>query len=117
MELNPEWVKHSKNFYDHIIHDSIVNVIDDIKGDLIIFGDVLEHLEKPGMESILKKSVENFKWVMVNGPVGFQPQEHEDEEEIHRCGITKDDLTQYNIVEYNQLDKLMMNCLIKGEYE
>jgi len=115
VELNLRWVKDSIMYYDDIIHDSIVNVIDNIEGDLIIFGDVLEHLEKSDMEYVLKSSTQNFKWVMINGPVGFQPQEHKDTEEIHRCGIVKDDLLKYNVIEYNQLDKLMMNCLMKGE--
>ena len=115
IELNPKWVQHSQPYYDTIISGSITNNIENISGDLIIFGDVLEHLDKINMEYVLKVAVKNFKWVLINGPVGFQPQEHEDVEEHHLCGITKDDLIIYNIVEYNELPDVMMNCLIKGD--
>jgi len=118
IELNKKWVMFCEalSIYEQIIH---VNILDfmgtDCGGDLIIFGDVLEHMVKDEMSVVLENAVLKFRWVLINGPIGFQVQEHEDFEEIHRCGITKnEDLIKYNIVEYNELDGIMMNCLIRG---
>jgi len=119
IELSKKWITFCESIfvYDQIIHANVFDFIaTDCGGDLIIFGDVLEHMVKPDMSVVLRNAVLKFKWVLINGPVGFQAQEHEDVEEIHQCGITKnDDLIMYNIIEYNELENVMMNCLIRGE--
>lgn len=123
VELNGKWVNHCKGLreYDKIIQGSIINEIKELSGELIIFGDILEHLEKEDMENTLKTAIDNFSYVILNGPVGFQPQFHEDPEEIHRCGISKEDLNNYQLLEYNESDfgkdaNQMMNALIKGNF-
>lgn len=119
IELNIRWYNHCLNLgvYDTLHHTCIIDKISHINGEIIIFGDILEHLEKSDMEYVLEKAVHNFDFVLLNGPVGFQPQDHEDPEEIHRCGITKEDLVKYTILEYNQSDfdngNNMMNCLLQ----
>lgn len=122
IELNKKWVNHCNNLgiYDEIFSTSIVDKIKELSGEFIIFGDILEHLDKIDMENTLNTAVNNFSYVILNGPVGFQPQFHEDPEEIHRCGITRDDLTQYEVLEYNESysgpnANEMMNVLIKGK--
>ncbi len=97
VELNTKWVDHcrSLNVYDEIIHGNIKEVIETLTGSLIIFGDVLEHLEKEDAEYTLREAVKNFEWVIINGPIGFQAQAHPDPEEHHRCGITAEDFSSH----------------------
>lgn len=121
VELNQRWVSHCEalGLYERILQGSIVDTIHDLSGDLIIFGDVLEHLEKEDMRSVLKTAVTNFRFVIVNSPLGFQEQLHEDSEEIHRCGIDRADFSPYNVLEFNESHFVdspnnMFNCLIRG---
>lgn len=101
--------------YDKIIVDDVINVIDSLSGDLIIFGDVLEHLVKADMIAVLKKGVQNFCFVIVNSPRGFQAQEHEYPEELHRCGIDYPDFEVYKVLEYHlYCNGAMFNCLLNG---
>jgi hypothetical protein len=121
VELNKRWVSHceSLGFYDRILQGSIVDSIRDLSGDLIIFGDILEHLEKDDMRSVLKTAVTNFRFVIVNSPLGFQEQHHEESEEIHRCGIERADFAPYDVLEFNESHFVdspnnMLNCLVRG---
>jgi len=117
VEKNPIYIGKFdlRKIYSIIIIDDIVNIISKISGDLIIFGDILEHLEKQDMINVLKTSVNNFRYVIVNSPLGFQPQDHEYEEEIHRCGIEREDFKKYEVLEFKIYDGIMFNCLIKGK--
>jgi len=102
--------------YDEVVCDDIVNVIDKLEGDLIIFGDVLEHLEKIDAVRVLSEAVKRFNYVLINSPVGFQPQEHHLPEEIHRCGFDCEDFEDYQVMEFHTYcDGTMFNCLLLGE--
>ena len=111
-----------KNIYDKIINDDIKNVIDMVSGDLIIFGDVLEHMEKEIAMSIVEIAVKNFKYIIINSPDGFQPQDAVNGNiyEVHRCGLEPKDFEKYNIIEMHKfpdsgIKKLYFNLLIRGE--
>jgi len=83
--------------------------------DLVIFGDVLEHMDKSVAMECLSMALEKASYVIVNGPIGFQPQDHDDPEEVHRCGITKEDFDEERVIEYNETEfGVMMNCLMRG---
>ncbi len=118
IEKNPIYIKEFNlgNIYDEIINGDIIRLISEIYGDLIIFGDVLEHLEKQDMIDVLEIAVNNFEYVIVNSPLGFQPQSHKYEEEIHRCGLCKEDFEKYEILIFEVYDEIMFNCFIKGNY-
>ena len=105
---------HLETIYDLIINADIIDVASTITGDLIIFGDVLEHVEKQHVKEILDAVVPNFKYIIINSPLGFQPQPHEVPSEIHRCGLDKTDFEKYNIVSFDVYDKITFNCLIRG---
>lgn len=104
-----------KSIYDVVIIKDIVDIISKISGDLIIFGDVLEHLEKEGMINVLRTSVKNFKYIIINSPLGFQPQDHVYPEEIHRCGIEESDFKDYEVLDFKVYDEIMFHCLVKGK--
>lgn len=118
VELTGVYVKRFclERIYDELIVDDIVNVVDGLGGDLVIFGDVLEHLEKCDSTEVLRKAVENFRFIIVNSPVGFQPQTHKSlTSEYHRCGIDYEDFVEYNVLEYHtRCRNLMFNCLLLG---
>lgn len=44
-----------------------------INGDCIIFGDVLEHIEKATALCILQKAIDKYKHVIVSIPIGHYP--------------------------------------------
>ncbi len=119
VELNIRWANHCRNLgvYNEVLDGNIKEIIEQLTGSLIIFGDVLEHLEKEDAEYTLGIAIENFEWVIINGPIGFQAQPHKDPEEHHRCGITIEDFADYEVVEYNEIPNLMMNCLLKGRLD
>ncbi len=119
VELNSRWVNHCNalGLYKEVIEGSIRDKIENLSGSLIIFGDVLEHLEKEEAVETLRLAINNFEWVIINGPIGFQPQAHSEPAEVHRCGITTEDFKDYTIDEYNEIPNLMMNCLLKGNNE
>lgn len=84
-----------------------------------MFGDVLEHLDYDDFKYVLSESVENFKYIIINCPLGFVNQEHPDHWEHHKCGINYSDLYLYNVLEYHQKFQEnvgfgMINCLING---
>ena len=102
--------------YNEIINKDIANVIGNLRGDLIVFGDVLEHLVKEDADKVIKTSVDNFSHIIINAPLGFQEQKHAIESEIHKCGLSKIDFENYNILHYEEFNQngLMFNCFIKG---
>lgn len=102
--------------YDRIIIDDIKNVINTLSGDLIIFGDVLEHMNKEEAMNIISVAVKNFKHIIINAPCGFMSQEevNENKYEIHKCGLYAKDFDSFDVRESNVLGE-MFNILIKGE--
>lgn len=118
-----------KKKYDEVIVGDIGHEIRDLKGDLIIFGDVLEHMHKEDAFETVFYAVRRFRWVIINVPIGEQfhtegqipaPFCH-NPHEWHICGLTKDDFSNYNIIEYNEYQSdtpnPYANILIKGEVE
>jgi len=104
-----------EEIYNKVLNEDIIKAIDIVTGDLIIFGDVLEHLEKKYSVEVLDKAVRKFKNILINSPVGFQPQEHKFAEEIHRCGLDREDFMNYQVVEYHTYcNNMMFNCLLLG---
>jgi len=121
IELSLKWTAHCRSLgvYDLVVNEDITTAIYGASGDVIIFGDILEHIEKESAMMVLAEAVRRFKYVIVDTPLGFVPQKHEDIEEIHRCGLTAADFNDYEILEYhegteNKNDYIVFNCLIKG---
>ena len=104
------------SIYDKVIHDDITEAIEKIDNvELMIFGDILEHLEKGLSTKVLKKGIEKSSFIIVNSPLGFQPQQHEYKEEIHRSGLDYSDFESYKVLEYKEFDKVKFNCLLLGK--
>lgn len=64
--------------YDKVIHDDIRNLPfigeADTHRDLIIFGDVLEHMPEDDARQLIVKAKENFRWILVSLPIIHAPQ-------------------------------------------
>lgn len=103
--------------YTVLINNDIRNVIKMLRGDLIIFGDVLEHMKKEDALYVLDAAVKNFKYVLINGPKYFEVQHavNDNKYEMHICSIGKEDCKEYDIIEYNEFDDSMINILIRGK--
>lgn len=106
------------NIYDKIINENIIDIIDSLNGDLIIFGNVIEHLNKEDALKVLDKAINNFNFVIINTPRKYAPQQaiNGNIYEVHLCQIGKEDCNNYDIIEYREFD-VMINILIKGKYK
>ena len=105
------------SFYDKIICGDIIKEIDsdEVEGDLIIFGDVLEHLHKEEVKVVLEKADKKFNFILINSPLGFRPQEHHNPYEVHKCGLDFNDFKNFTVLEYETFPRhSMLNCLIYG---
>lgn len=87
--------------------------------DLIIFGDILEHMQKEDALRVVKLASKRFKFVMINSPIGFQPQgpSNSNPYESHLCGLSLSDFKEYDIIESREFlpEHAMFNVLIRGE--
>ena len=89
--------------------------------DLLILGDVLEHMtKKEGME-VLKRAYPNFKMIMINTPLGFLKQDgtHDNPHEEHVSGYYPFDFYKYTIIEQNLRQPIhgmagLFNLLLEG---
>jgi trans-aconitate methyltransferase len=117
VDANKKWIDEAvgRGTYHHVICSDVME-LSEVSCDLSILGDVLEHLEIDNAKQLLRSRVKYSKWVIVNGPIGFQEQGHEEPLERHRCGITRDIFDTYNVDQYRESpDGLMMNCLVRGQ--
>jgi len=120
VELCDLFVKEYKlhEMYDVLVKGDILEVYPFLRGDLIIFGDVLEHLSSLEIvQKVLTASVQNFSYVFISSPVGFQETSYVQKEDKHLCGFTREDIQNFDIWKYEQIftgkyDK--MCCLING---
>lgn len=55
--------------------------------DVVILGDVLEHMEKPKAAWAVRDSVEHSKWVVISLPIVYFPQDAADYENKHEAHI------------------------------
>lgn len=122
MDTNKKWVDHCRKLkeYDEVKHASIIDEITQISGDLIIFGNALPHIKKQQLEQLLKIAIENFSYIIYNGPIGVTPQFCESPDLIYTYELTLADLALYHTIECNISDFTdspyqMMNVLIKGK--
>jgi SAM-dependent methyltransferase len=120
VDANPKWYEHCNSLieYEKVIHSCILDALPQLKGELVIAGDVLEHLEEVDMRRVVKHLVSSFKYVIINSPLGFQPQDHADTWEHHRCGLDKSVFDEYSILEYNESSHMgneMFNILLGKE--
>ena len=101
-----------KKYYSKVILGDIRDVIyeEEIYGDVIVFGDVLEHLPKEDIHPLLREAAKKFGYIMISSPLGFSPQTRPKEgndisfknlHERHLCGLTGEDFTDYNIIDYH----------------
>lgn len=121
IDANPKWYNHCNALeeYAHVIHGCILEVLPQLGGELVIAGDVLEHLEEADMKKVVRGLASSFKYVIINSPLGFQPQEHEDIWEHHICGLDKKTFDGYAVLEYNESSHMgneMLNVLL-GEMD
>jgi len=113
------------NCYSKMIIGDIRNIIheEEIYGDLIIFGDVLEHLPKKDVHPLLREAIKKFRYILISTPIGFTPQTRPKEgdnvtfknlHERHLCGLTRKDFTEYYAIDYREFGRSQLVLLIKG---
>jgi|ERR1017187_591159 hypothetical protein len=111
--------KHS--FYKNIVTKSIVEIVntEEIEFDLVIFGDVLEHLKSSEVIDVLDYFQYRTKYILCIYPTGLrQGIWHGHSSERHLCEVRLYDVvSRYNVWEYKKVQDngfLMNLVLIKG---
>jgi len=99
------------NKYNKIIISDIYDLDwDDLRFDLVILGDVLEHMTKERGAEVIKKAVDHSNWVILALPIVDYPQgssygnEHEAHISQYYPEIIKELLKDYTIVDYLEGD-------------
>ncbi len=118
VELERSYIINNKldEIYDKIYNNDIIDMCDKLSGDLLICSDVLEHLSEEDCLKVIKTIKKHYRYIMINGPLGFQEQQHDIPSEIHRCGLRKDMFANLDIISYKSYQNdTMFSLLAKGE--
>lgn len=113
--LTPEY----RAFYETIIIGDFSDWIErnkDWTTDLIVFGDVLEHMLYHRAMSVLDHCYYRVRWMALQVPINMVQDTTEDNPHSpHQCNITWQDLARFNVVHYvKALEVDIFYCLIKG---
>lgn len=90
--------------YGHVFQGDVTTIIDDMDHyDLIIVGDVIEHLDKDAGMELLHKLVQRGTLVVVATPRGYMEQGelHGNEYEAHRSGWEAQDFVEFAHVSWD----------------
>jgi len=122
IEVFPSYITPELNkIYNEILLMDVRDFLFEEGGDLVIFGDVLEHMEKEDALELVDLASNEYKWMIINTPYGFLPQDEWEgnKYETHICGFYADDFSDYDVIETNIRQQMsvspLMNLLIKNE--
>jgi len=123
-EIDPSYLiefKERHQVYNSIINKSILDVVNETEHeyDLVIFGDILEHLKYSDVLNVLDYFQYRTKYILLSYPTALrQGIWHGHISERHMCDIRLSDLVKnYNIIHYEKkLDtSFYMNlCVLRG---
>ncbi len=102
-----------EHIYNRIIRKDLFECLDELGNfDLVIFGDIIEHLEKEKGYEALDRLFEHTGNIIISTPNGYLPQGAwaGNEREIHRSGWTLQDFGKYHIVEH----RIVEDSLFRG---
>ncbi len=105
-----------KEVYNEIIQKDVFDAMAQLGDyDLIIMGDVIEHIEKERAHHLLEKLLEHSNNIIISTPLGFLSQGAwaGNEKEVHKSGWELDDFKNYRVVEYKILKDTLFVDLIK----
>jgi SAM-dependent methyltransferase len=102
--------------YDKIIRKDVFESFDELERyDLILIGDMIEHIDKDKAHELLSKLFEYSDNILVSTPLGFMSQGAwaGNEYEIHKSGWILEDFKDYKVVESKVLDDTLFADIIK----
>jgi len=103
--------------YNKIIKKDIFDSIDElVKYDLVIMGDVIEHIEKPQAYELLDELFKHTDNILVSTPLGFMPQGAwaGNKNETHLSGWKVADFKNYNVVEHKIFKDELYTDILKN---
>lgn len=108
-----------KAIYDNIYLTDIRSFEPEVDYDLILFVDVIEHMDKSNGKPILSKLLPRCKLLLISTPKGFVPQEAEfgNPFEVHRSGWVPEDFAEYKTEIYADNNYHFFIGLRGGLYE
>ena len=126
IEIFPDYItEETKEIYNNIVFGDVRtgggDVWFDYQADVIIFGDVLEHMTHEEAMQVMYYIKGHFKWIIVNTPLGFleHPEADGNEWEAHRCGLYPHDFDNFEVLDLNVRQKGiyagLFNILLKGD--
>lgn len=123
-EVEPKYLhdyKDSHAPYTNIINKSIVNIINssELNFDLVIFGDILEHLKYSEVFDVLDYFQYRSKYILLSYPNKLRQGAWEGHmSERHMCEVRLSELSsKYNVIRYikkTEAHFVMNLCLIQG---
>ena len=106
IEVFEPLIEQSHKYYNVLRFDDITK-LDKVDweyfaGDLIIFGDVIEHIEKVVGIDVLKTAMKHFKYIIINTPLGFleHPAMDVNKHEEHISAWNPVDFIGMNVVDH-----------------
>jgi hypothetical protein len=106
-----------KELYNKIIKKDVFDALKEFgRYDLIIMGDVIEHIEKEKAYTLLNELFKHTENILISTPLGFMPQGAwaGNEKEIHQSGWELADFKNYNVMEYKILKDEIYADILKN---
>ena len=75
VEVFPESIEHLRYWYNEVYEKDIRDFVYQKQYDLIIFGDILEHLSIEDAQRVLKEAEKHGKYILVAVPYNFEQGE------------------------------------------
>ncbi len=110
-----------KRWYNQIIIGDVRKVKFD-KGDLIIFGDILEHLPLEDVLPLVRRAAKTFRYMIINAPLGKYPQDDlgGNPYERHLCELFPEMFDEFRMIESHifrseeDYDSGLFNLFLRG---
>ena len=104
------------NQFEECLFQDWIKTKTDWSVDLVVFGDVLEHMEWATMRSVLDFCQYRCKWMAIFTPLHYLQNSAEGNiHEAHRCVVRPADLLNYKLVHYVlDLKEDIYYALLKG---
>jgi len=105
VEIYAPYITPAHNYiYTKIYTEDIRTFNPNMVYDLIILGDIIEHLDKPEAQTVIDKLRPLCKNLIITTPNGYIPQGEvlNNPHEIHKCGFSQD--------EFIKQDALVIDC-------
>jgi len=117
VEVFPKYITPiQRRLYNRIIQKDIFDALGELEEyDVIILGDVIEHIEKERVYELLEELFKHSQNILISTPLGFLYQEGTwsgNRYEVHKSRWKLKDFRNYQIVEYRILRDELTDSIV-----